>query len=114
VANRKGTTTGTEDAAGDNRPIVPGLYRRVLPIVCLREISHSPRFAYHGLRDLHDSQAAVEEAEMAALAEQLAEQRLAAGTPIEAQSYELPEGLPAPLDKAALRPFASNHDHISR
>ena len=98
VANRKGATARADDDTVDRRPYVPGLYRQVLPVACLREISRSPRFAYHGLRDLHDPQAAVEEAEMAALAEQLAAERVAAGTPVEVQWSEL-KSLPPPFDK---------------
>lgn len=107
MANRKGVVAAVtaEETAVDRRPKIPGLYRRVLPAVCLREISQSPRFAYHGLLDLHDPQAAVEEAEMAALAEQLAAERTAAGTPIKAQSYDLPPGLPPPLDRIRYDPW---------
>ncbi len=95
MANRKATVARDET---DNRPHMPGLYRKVLPVVCLREISRSPRFAYHGLRDLHDPQAVIEESEMEALAGQLAAERLADGIPIDAWWYDLPPGLPAPLD----------------
>ena len=99
MANRKAAVARTDDEIVDRRPRIEDLYRRVLSVVCLGEIRRSPRFVYRGLRDLHDPQAAVEEAEMAALAEQLAEQRLADGTPIECWSYDLPKGLPAPLDQ---------------
>ncbi|MGO8964995.1 hypothetical protein [Mycobacterium sp.] len=107
MANRKGVVANTAEDTVDRRPLVPGIYRRVLPVVCLREISRSPRFAFHGLLDLHDPQAAAEEAEMAALAEQLVAERLAAGEPIEARSYdlrELPGKLPPPLDKLGFDP----------
>jgi hypothetical protein len=103
VANRKRQTAAVDETV-DNRPHLPGIYRSVLPAVCLREIRRSPRFAYHGLRDLHDPQAAVEEAEMMVLAEELAERRLAAGESIKAMWYDLPKGLPAPLDKLDFDP----------
>lgn len=99
MANRKAVVARTADEIVDRRPRIEGLYRRVLPVACLRGISHSPRFAYHGLRDLHDPQAAVEETEMMALAEELAIERAAAGTPIECWWYDFPKGLPAPLDQ---------------
>ena len=41
---------------------------------------------------------------MAVLAEQLAEQRLAAGTPIEAWWYDMPKNLPPPLNQLGRDP----------
>jgi hypothetical protein len=97
MANRKNTIANTAEETVDRRPLIPGIYRRVLPVVCLREIGRSPRFAYHGLLDMHDPQRLVEEAEMEALAEQLAAERAAAGEPITVWWYDLPAGLPPPL-----------------
>lgn len=78
----------------DRRPRVPGLYRRVLPVVCLREVKERRGF----LEVLGDPVAlATWEAAADAEAEQLVEQR--AGAPVECRWYDLPAGLPAPLDR---------------
>jgi len=99
VANRK--TQRADDENIDSRPHVPGLYGRILPVVCLREvrenaIARSPG-AYLVASDDPEQMAEWGDEARAAEAAQLAAERLAAGTPIEAKSYDLP-GLPAPLD----------------
>ena len=105
MANRKNSlAAGAPEDTVDKRPHVPGLYRRLLPVVCLREIRRSPRFVYHALNDEHDPQYLAEELQITAEAQQLEAEYLAAGTPIEVRGYELPEGLPAPLDNPRFDP----------
>lgn len=104
MANRKNTITTTTDDTVDRRPIARGLYRRVLPVVCLREVTHSPRFVHRALRDEKDPQYQIEAAQIDAQAAQLAAERLAHGTPIEAWHYDVPKDLPAPLDKLGFDP----------
>lgn len=91
MANRK-STAAVETV--DRRPRVPGLYRRVLPIVCLRE-GKERRGAWLELSGDADALAAWE-VTAAAEADQLAAQR--AGTPVVAWWYDLPPDLPPPLD----------------
>jgi hypothetical protein len=110
MANRKNTLATTAEDTVDRRPRVPGLYRRVLPAVCLREVAHSPGFGWHALLDEHDPQYQIEEARIKAEAAQLAAERLAEGAPIEAWHYDLKDlpapfdQLPAPLDKLGFDP----------
>jgi hypothetical protein len=100
MANRKNTLATTAEDTVDRRPCVPGLYRRVLPVACLREVTHSPRFVHHALRDEKDPQHQIEAAQIEAQAAQLAAERLAEGAPIEAWHYDL-KNLPAPFDQLA-------------
>ena len=86
--------------------MVPGLYRRVLPVVCRREVSE--RHPDRALRDEHGPQYLAEEVQMTAQADQLAAERLAAGTPIETWWYDMPPGLPAPLDQLGHGPSPRN------
>ena len=110
MANRKNTLATTGDDTVDRRPCVPGLYRAVLPIVCLREVAHSPGFWGNALLDQHDPQYQIGEARIKAEAAQLAAERLAAGEPLECWWYDskdLPapfDQLPAPLDKLGRPP----------
>lgn len=110
MANRKNTLAPTGDDTFDRRPCVPGLYRCVLPVVCLREVAEGPDFGGHALLDEHDPQYQVEEAQIKAEAAQAATERLAAGTPVEAWHYDLKDlpapfdQLPAPLDKLGRDP----------
>ena len=98
MANRKSAALTTADDTVDRRPCVPGLYRRVLPVVCRKEVTRSPRFVHHALRDEQDPQCVIEAAEITAQADQLAAERLAAGEPIECWWYDVKE-LPAPFDQ---------------
>lgn len=93
MANRK--STAAIDTA-DRRPRVPGLYRWILPVVCLREVKDRSGV---GFLEASDDPAALAkwEAGADAEAERLAEKH--AGEPVTAWWYEIPEGLPAPLDK---------------
>ena len=90
VANRKGVVSGTTETV-DNRPHIPGLYQRVLPVVCLREISRSPRFAYHGFATCMTRRPRSRRLRWRRWPSKLAEQRLAAGTPIKAWHYDMPK-----------------------
>ncbi|WP_406817406.1 hypothetical protein [Mycobacterium sp. M23085] len=91
MANRK-SRAAVETV--DRRPRVPGLYQRVLAIVCLRE-AQERRGGWLEVSADADALAAWEVA-AADEADQLAAAR--AGAPIECRWYELPAGLPPPLD----------------
>lgn len=77
----------------DQRPRVAGLYRQVLPVVCLREVKDRRG----GGVEVPDDALGAWEAAALAEADQLAEQR--AGSPVVAWWFDLPTGLPEPLDK---------------
>ncbi len=104
MANKRGTAAGTTTAeeTGDRRPYVAGLDRAVLHAVCLREVSD----AHGGRSDASGDDTAMAEWEAARRAEaaDLAIERFAAGTPVEAWWYDLPKGLPAPLDQLGRDP----------
>jgi hypothetical protein len=96
VANRK-STAAVETV--DRRPRVEGLYRRIFPVVCLREVKER-----RGFLEVSGDPVALATWKAAAdgEAEQLVEQR--AGTPVVAWWYDLPAGLPAPLDQVGHDP----------
>lgn len=92
MANRKSRASAE---TVDRRPRVPGLYERVLPVVCLREVKERRDGWLEASGDA-DALAAWEVA-AAVEADQLAAQR--AGAEIECRWYDLPAGLPVPLDR---------------
>lgn len=89
---RGGAAAGTAEGA-DNRPHIPGLYRQVLLVVCLREVERSHSYALAD-DDVPAELTARNDAEAALLADR----RLVAGTPIEVWHYDLKD-LPAPFDQ---------------
>lgn len=107
MANRKATVARTDDEIVDRRPLVPGIYRRVLGTVCLREAEEARMSRNPGgwLQASDDADELAEwESGVAAEAEQLTGQRLTDRTPIKAKWYDVPKGLPAPLDQLGRDP----------
>ncbi|ORW25165.1 hypothetical protein AWC19_08230 [Mycobacterium palustre] len=85
---------GVPNAKGELSIHAPGAYRRVLEKRCERE-----RFDVDvALSDIDGDELAAHERSYRARVTALADQRLAAGEPVRAQSWELPSGLHAPFE----------------
>ena len=110
MANKRGTAAGTTTAeeTGDRRPYVAGLYRAVLHAVCLREVSD----AHGGWLDASGDDTAMAEWEAARRAEaaDLAIERFAAGTPVEAWWRRPAEGPACAVGPAGSRSRPAAYD----
>ena len=102
MANRKGVVNGTTEETVDNRPHVPGVYRTVLRHWCRREVMNPnngyPVNCYGALEYEHEEYDAWE-ADVEAVADELFNERVGLGEPVEAWWYWLPKNLPPPLDQ---------------
>ncbi|MGO8849392.1 MAG: hypothetical protein ACLP75_12460 [Mycobacterium sp.] len=99
MANRKATVARTDEA--DPGIQVPGIYRTVLRHWCRAEVLN-PNNRYpvdcYGALAYEGEEYDAWQAEVQACADEVFNEHLAAGTPIDAWWYWLPPGLPWPLD----------------